>query len=193
MAAIIATTVPTAWKAQVPLASFSHVGPGLATPIILAFDALLIAVRSFIVAERELEGVDVWDPACRNWRDDADAARDQLDSRINGMRGLRPALPGDRPLLRMSLLVGIMLRTTTPCDLSRALGVLTTHAMMFECADSDPMAARVNSLLRRRRSLIDSLAALQAYVDANRDFELGFGADENLPDDHASDDLVDAA
>ena len=163
------------------------------TPVMLAFDAVLIAVRAYILAERELDGADAWDPACRNWRDDADAARALLESRIVSMRGMRPVLPGDRLLLRMSLLVGIMLRTTTRCDLARAHGVLTTHAMMFECADSDPVAARVNALLRRGRSLIDSLAALPAYVDAEGDFVLGFGDDENLPDSYAPDDLIEAA
>ena len=163
------------------------------TPVMLAFDAVLIAVRAYILAERELDEADCWDLACRNWRDDADAALARMDARIVAMRTLSPVLPGDRPLLLMNLLVGIMLRTTTPSDLAQAHGVLTAHAMMFECADSDPVAARVNGLLRRGRSLLDSLAALPLYVDADGDFELGFGADADLPDGHAFDDFVEAA
>ena len=180
-------------EAERALGQFVTASRNSVTPVMLAFDAILIAVRAYILAETELDGADAWDPACLNWRDDADAARAQLESRIITMRGLRPALPGDRPLLRMSFLVGIMLRTTTPCDLARAHGVLTAHAMMFECAASDPVAVRVNALLRRGRSLIDSMAALPSYVDADGAFVLGFGADEDLPDGHASDCLVEAA
>jgi hypothetical protein len=189
----IAITHTALGKARLPDDRVFNLRADAVTPVMLAFDALLIAVRAYVSAEFELEEAGGWDPACRVWRDEADAAFARMEGRVLAMRGLRPALPGDRPLLRMRLLIGIMLRTTSPCDLARAHGVMTTHAMMFECAGADPVEVRVTALLRRGRSLVDSLAALPSFVDADEGFDLGFGADGDLTDGHAFDDFVEAA
>ena len=176
-----------------PVGHILSVRPDAVTPIMLAVDALLIALRASIMAERELNHVDLWDPACRNWRDDADAALARVEARTVAMRTLSPVLPGDKPLIRMSTLLCIMLRTTTPAELARAYGLLTSHAVLFECAGKDLVAARVNTLLRRGRSLLQSLASVQSDVDVDGGFDLAFDADADLPDHHEFDDLGEAA
>ncbi len=163
------------------------------TPVMLAFDAVLIAVRAYILAERELDEADCWDPACRNWRDDADAALARMDARIVAMRTLSPVLPGDKPLMRMSILLCIMLRTTTPLELARAYGLLTSHAVLFDCTGNDLISARVNTLLRRGRTLLDSVASIQSDVDVEGGFDLNSEAYADLADRHGFDDLGEAA
>ena len=163
------------------------------TPVMLAFDAVLIAVRAYILAERELDEADCWDPASRNWRDDADAALARMEARIDAMRTLSPVLPDDKPLIIMSILIRIMLRTTTPFELARANGLLTSHAVLFECTGDDLVAARVNSLLRRGRTLIDSVASMQSDVDVEGGFDLNSEACADMADRHGFDDLVEAA
>ena len=180
-------------EAERALGQFVTASRNSVTPIMLAFDAILIAVNAYILAERELDGADCWDPACRNWRDDADAALARVEALIVAMRKLSQVLSGDKPLIRMRILLCIMLRTTTPSELALAYGLLTSHAVLFECAGRDLVAARVNTLLRRGRTLLHSLASVQPEVDVDGGFDLAFDAHPDLPDHDEFDYLGEAA
>ena len=151
--------------AQLPSAAGPDRGPTCFSPILLAFDALLMALRAFVEAERDLSGVDLWDLACRVWRDDADAALSQLNERIRVIRGLGEEMPADRPMMRMTLLLDLMLGVQTPEEFSRAHGLLDRYATLFSCCDTDPVADRVNALLMRGRDLIGAMAEVSLQVD----------------------------
>ena len=178
-------------KDHPPVGHIFSVYPDAVTPIMLAVDALLIALRASIMAEHELNHVDLWDPACRMWRDDADAMQALVDKRILSIRALSVMLPSDRPLLRMSMLISIMLRTTSPSHLVQAKGLLTRFHMLFACTDTDSVAVRVNALLRRGCTLIDSLLALPSVSESDGVFDLGSDFDADLPESHDMSGLVD--
>ena len=189
----IAITPAEVGKGHLPAGQIFSAFSNSVTPITLHFDALLISVHAYIQAEIELDGAGYWDLSCRAWRDDADTARALMQSRIVAMRALGVVALGDKPLKRMSILLSIMLKTTSSFDLARARGLLTSHAILFDCPRDAPVAERVNTLLRRGRSLIDALVALPSYTHFDDKFDLAAEVYASLPDSHEIDDFGVAA
>jgi hypothetical protein len=165
MATLTASILPSAVEARVFVGPFPTVGTAIVTPIMLAFDAMLISVRKFIAAERDLVGIDLWDIACRAWLNEAEDTQTLMTGRIRAVRELPQVLACDRPLKRMALLLDLMLGTATRSDLAHAHGLLNRYSILFACSDNDPVADRVNDQLMRGRTLIAALVALPLYPD----------------------------
>ena len=156
MAELTSSIPPAADKALTP---FTH------SRISSHFSRLIIALTTLIEAERDIEDVDVWDPAFDGWLSAAEAARTRVTTLITEIRSTAPARAADRPLARMTLCLDGMLGAETRHDYLHFRKLLDKYAPLFRARGSDVVAYRVNTLLQSARQRVEELATLDCVAD----------------------------
>jgi len=136
------------------------------TPISSAFSMLLVALARHIEADRDIEDVDIWDPAFRPWLTAAEDALGEVMRLIHCIRGQEPIRLEDRPLLRMTLLIDAMIGSDDPGEFVRLHRLLPRFETLFRCSGATATARRVDRMLVTARTRIDELASLDTYDDA---------------------------
>lgn len=180
------TTPRSTGKAHVP----SHaVSPNRATvtPFMLGFDALLIAIRRFVIAVDDCDHNATWDIALGAWAEDAEEARQHLDERVLSMRTLPVAGLGDQILKNMFLVLDMMLSASSFTVMLQANDRIKAHPLFFNGGQRSLTTERVNALLMRGRTLIDALVT--AHLNSEAQTLLELPPDE--VDEPNSDDLFD--
>ena len=84
------------------------------TPISAAFSDLLVALARHAEAERDIEDVDIWDPAFRTWLTDAEEAFTAVTTLISTIYDQEPARAEDTPLQRMTRFIDAMIGSERP-------------------------------------------------------------------------------
>jgi len=135
------------------------------TPISSAFSMLLVALARHIEADRDIENVDHWDPAFRQWLTAAEDALDAVMRLIHSIRREDPIRFEDRPLLRMTLLIDAMICSDDPREFMRLHHLLPRFEPLFRCPGETATTRRVDRMLVTARTRIDELATLDAYGD----------------------------
>jgi hypothetical protein len=156
MADLTTSTLPPADKAPTP---FTH------TRISALFSRLIVALTTFIEAERDIEDVDVWDPAFDGWLGAAETAQTEVTTLITEIRTTAPVRAADRPLARMTLSLDGMLGAEYRGDYLHFRGLLDKYAPLFRAQGSDVVAYRVNALLQSARQRVEDLATLDCLAD----------------------------
>lgn len=91
-----------------PAPAFTH------TPISALFSRLLGAMAVHIEAERDIQHVDVWDPAFRDWLTEAEEALTAVTTLLREIRDHQTARQADVPLMRMAIIIDAMLGAEEP-------------------------------------------------------------------------------
>lgn len=135
------------------------------TPITRGFSRLLVDLAAFIEAERDIEDVDIWDPAFMGWVRDAEHARQQVRGRLRALRGTVLHRREDGPLLRMARLIEAMIATEELGAFLARYHHLQRDRSAFRCPGNGAVAQRVNQLLAAGLSRIDDLVTLGCFAD----------------------------
>ena len=108
------------------------------TPLASAFAALLPALVRHIEAEREIEDVDIRDPAFRNWLTDAEDAFTTVTTHLLTITMAEETCADDKPLKRMALLIGAMVGSGNPATFMRLYGLLPRFKVLLHCHGNNP-------------------------------------------------------
>ena len=135
------------------------------TPITRGFSRLLVELAALIEAERDIEDVDIWDPAFVGWLRAAEHALARVKNRLRLLCATGVQRRGDGPLQRMAGLIGAMIATDEPGMFLARYQELRRDRSSLRCPGDGAVARRVNRLLATGLSRIDELAGLSCFVD----------------------------
>ena len=144
------------------------------TAVTRSFSKLLVVLAGHVEAERDIQHVSCWDPAFMDWGRQAERAREQVLSSLDAVDRAAPERPEDRPLQRIALLTGSMIRTTDAEEFAHLHGLVDRFPGLFSCAAASAASLRVNQMLATAKARLADLATLSEYVDAA-------GQDEMMP------------
>ncbi len=154
------------------MAEKTHITPFLAhkaehpiypTAIAIEFAALLPALARHIEAEREIENVDIWDPAFRSWLTDAEHALKDVTTHLSTIASTDLTCVDDRPLKRMSMLIDAMIRSEEPHTFMHLYGLLPRFEHLFYCDGTSSAIRHCNAMIGQARAHIDTMANLLTY------------------------------
>jgi len=157
MATCITTTAADAAKD-------AHFTP---TAISRSFSGALVALAGHVEAEKDIQHVSCWDPAFLSWNREAERAREAVLSRLDAIDRVAPERPEDRPLKRMSMLIGSMIRTPDAAEFEHLHSLVVQFPDLFSCRAGSPASRRVNQMLVTAKARLADLATLSEYVDAD--------------------------
>lgn len=135
------------------------------TPASASFSALLVALSALIEAERDIEDVDIWDPAFSRWLRDAELAQERVVAGLRQVREAELQRAEDRPLQRLAMLIDAMMGCEDPDGFARLHRLIPANAALFRCDGDSAAARRVNHMLLTGLARIEDLAGLDTYAD----------------------------
>ncbi len=135
------------------------------TAVSRLFSGALVALAGHIEAERDIQHVSCWDPAFLSWNREAERARDEVLSSLDAVDRAAPERPEDRPLQRIALLTGSMIRTTDAEEFEHLHGLVDRFPGLFSCPAASAASLRVNQMLTTAKARLADLATLSEYVD----------------------------
>lgn len=133
------------------------------TAVAMAFSALMMALPLHIEAEREIEDVNVFDLAFRNWLTDAEAVFTDVTSLFSTIAIADVARAEDRPLKRMSMLLDAMVGSETPGTFQHYCALLPRFEHLFRCSGSGPVARQCDGMLVMAFTHIETMSMLLTY------------------------------
>tara|TARA_R110000850_G_scaffold113041_2_gene227548 strand:+ start:5960 stop:6469 length:510 start_codon:yes stop_codon:yes gene_type:complete len=133
------------------------------TPLATEFSALLPALARHIEAEREIEDVDIWDPAFRSWLTDAEHAFTLVTTQLSAISAAELTCADDKALKRMSMLIDTMVGSEDPDTFMQLYGLLPRFEHLFYCSGTGFAVRHRNVMLRQARAYIDTMATLLTY------------------------------
>lgn len=136
------------------------------TAVCRSFSRLLVALAGHVEAERDIQHVCCWDPAFMDWSRQAERAREQVLSLLDAVDRAAPERPEDRPLQRIAMLTGSMIRTTDAEEFAHLHSLVDRFPGLFSCPAASAASLRVNQMLATARARLADLATLSEYVDA---------------------------
>lgn len=121
------------------------------TAVCASFTGMLQALDACVAAERQLQHKDsaIFAPSNEQNRAMADAAREDLMVRLDQLIGMAEALPMDRPLRQLALLLHILLSIEDDSDEAYMLARMIQNAFLFLVPRKYPMAQTVRHLQSR--------------------------------------------
>ncbi len=137
------------------------------TAVSRSFSKLLVALAGHVEAERDIQHVSCWDPAFMDWGRQAERAREQVLSSLDAVDRAAPERPEDRPLQRIALLTGSMIRTTDAEEFAHLHCLVDRFTGLFSCPAVSAPSLRVNQMLATAKARLADLATLPEYVDAS--------------------------
>lgn len=137
--------------------------PDKPTAVAMAFSALMTALPLHIEAEREIEDVNVFDPAFRSWLTDAEAVFTDVTNLFTAIATADVARAEDRPLKRMSMLLDAMVGSETPGTFQHYRELLPRFEHLFRCTGSGPVALQYDAMLVAAFAHIETMAMLLTY------------------------------
>lgn len=153
----------TDYNNTTPVAALKADYANYPTPIASAFAALLPALARHIEAEREIEEVDIWDPAFRAWLTDAEVAFTDVTTHLSTIASLELTCIDDRPIKRMAMLLDALIGSEYPDTFMHLFGLLPRFERLFQCSGSGPAVRHGNVMLGEARAHIDAMATLLTY------------------------------
>ncbi|MCX7567741.1 hypothetical protein OS189_15455 [Sulfitobacter sp. F26169L] len=133
------------------------------TSLANAFAALLPALARHIEAEREIEEVDIWNPAFRAWLTDAEEAFADVTTHLSTIASLELTCDHDKPLKRMSLLLTNLIGSEEPDTFVYLYSLRPHFEDLFQCEGSSPAVRHRNVMLGQALAHIDAMATLLTY------------------------------
>lgn len=155
--AIATATTPPAATEVLRKGRFTH------TPISIAFAALLDALSRHAIAERDIEGVDIWDIAFRDWLTEAEVVFTEMTTLLSRIRNTDLVRAEDLPPQRLAVVIDAMIGSEEPGTFQRLHAWLP--AALFHCPGVSPAARQARQMLAMARDRIDALARLESYAD----------------------------
>ena len=147
------------------------------TPTSQLFSRLLADLGVLIERERDIEHVDVFDPAFSNWLRDAERAHSSVMSGLLSLLDSPVQRAEDRALQRMALGLQALMKTEAPGEFKRIYDVIHRFPSAFLCPGPSAFARRSTAMLATMRTRMTDLLSLTAYVD---DYDIA--PDAEVPD-----------
>lgn len=137
------------------------------TVISRMFSGLLDALARHAETERDLQGIDFWDIACRRWRTDAENAFTDVATLLSAIQRARPFRVEDLLLQRTARLIDTMIGSEEPGMFQRLHCLLPRLDRQFYQPSDGSVAEPVRQMLRAARGLIHELSVLPLYAGAD--------------------------
>ncbi|MCX7568067.1 hypothetical protein OS189_17125 [Sulfitobacter sp. F26169L] len=133
------------------------------TPVARAFAALPCALARHIETEREIEDVDIWDLAFRDWLTDAEHAYADVTTHLFNITAAEVVCEDDKPLVRMAMLIDALVGSEDPDTFEHLYRLLPQFEDLFQCHGQGPAARHRDNMLCAVRRHIDTMASLLTY------------------------------
>lgn len=140
--------------------------PQYPTPVARAFAALPCALARHIETEREVEDVDIWDLAFRDWLTDAEHAYTDVTTHLFNITAAEVVCEDDKPLVRMAMLIDALVGSEDPDTFGHLYRLLPQFEDLFQCHGQGPAARHRDNMLEAARRHIDTMASLLTYDGA---------------------------
>ncbi|MEI4469671.1 hypothetical protein [Frigidibacter sp. MR17.24] len=134
------------------------------SPISIAFSALLGTLALHIEAERDIEDVDIWDPAFANWLRDAEEIQTRLSRQVLALTDAEETRDEDEPLRRMAMLIEGMTGSEEPGTFQRLHPMVVHYEHLFRCEGTTATALRVDRMLLTAAQRLETMASLDIYL-----------------------------
>ena len=118
----------------------SHQDSVTKTAISRMFSDLLDALARHVETERDLQGIDFWDIACRHWRTDAENAFNDVAALLSRIQRARPFRVDDLLLQRTARLIDAMIGSEEPGMFQRLHCLLPRLDRQFYLPTDHPVA-----------------------------------------------------
>lgn len=129
----------------------------------LAFADLLTVLDRHIACEADLEEVDLFDPAFRNWLDEADAAQDALYEVLARITGMTASCETDVPLRRMALILATLIREGRASAFCRYAENHSEFALHLRVPPNGTASLQARRLIAAADMRIATMARLHLY------------------------------
>lgn len=133
------------------------------------FSRLLDALARHIQAERDIEDIDMWDLAYRDWLSDAEIAFTDVATLLSSIQRERPVRVGDLVLQDAVRLIDAMIGSEEPGMFQRLHFLLPRLHGQFHWLGAGAAAEPVRQMLMAARNLIEELSTLPIYAEADED------------------------
>ena len=133
------------------------------SPINLLFSKLLGQMVTVIDREKEIDGVDIFDPAFKAWLSGAENALDAFTQSVCVLSNLSPMIASDVPLRRTARLIHAMINAASRSELATARSNIVLYAGNFLDNGSAYIGRDTVDQLRRCRALLKVLMQLDLY------------------------------
>lgn len=152
------------------------------TQISKLFSTLLGTLAVAIEADRDIEDVDVSDPAFDGWLEDAERAWDEVIDLRRALLAAPVTRGEDKPLKMMSFLVHIAMGSEHPEELHAVQRFAESKPRWLRCDSTSATAQRVNAMLRQGRVLLRAIGGLEQFQPVLDLDDLPDGMSEAWPD-----------
>ncbi|TCP38797.1 hypothetical protein [Rhodovulum marinum] len=132
------------------------------TAISRRFTELLALTEAAVSAERDLDGVEPWDPAVAHWPEAAERAWQAAGAAAEAVLAMHLARDEDRPLQQMALMFQLALGLEAPRAGAQLIEQVQMQLPVFKCPGANPVAGMVNRTLGRAAHV---LAAVHAVLE----------------------------
>ena len=116
-----------------------------------------------VEAERDIEHVDVWDPAFRGWLTEAEECLTAVTKIISHLGGLPVERHEDVVLLQVAAIIDALIGAETEREAVRAHEALA-DLPAFHCPGRGAVAHRVNRMIASAADRLRDLAGLEVYA-----------------------------
>jgi hypothetical protein len=129
------------------------------------FSRLLSYLSAFLEAERDIQDVDVFDPAFSAWLRDAELAQETVSTRLTAVLKAPVQRNEDRALQRIAFALHALLGTEAPGEFMRIYQMILRFPAAFTCAGRGAVGRRTNEMLSTMRMRMADLSALATFND----------------------------
>ena len=144
------------------------------------FSRLLADLGLLIEMERDIEHVDVFEPAFSGWLTDAEQAHESVSSGLLSLLSSPIERAEDRALQRMAFGLHTLMKTEAPGEFRQIYDLIQRFPSAFVCPGSSAFARRSTKMLATLRLRMADLLALTAFND-DYDVEPDADVPDNVP------------
>lgn len=141
------------------------------------FSRLLADLSALIENERDIEHVDLFDPAFSGWLRAAEQAHESVSSGLLSLLDSPVQRAEDRALQRMAFGLHALLKSEEPGEFKRIYDLIQRFPAAFICPGPSAFARRSTVMLATLRLRMTDLLSLTAFNDA-----YDIAPDAELPD-----------
>ena len=133
------------------------------SPINLLFSKMLGQMVTVIDREKEIDGVDIFDPAFKAWLSGAENALDAFTQSVCVLSNLSPMIASDVPLRRTARLIHAMINAASRSELATARSNIVLYAGNLLDHEGAYIGRDTVGQLKRCRALLKVLMQLDLY------------------------------
>ncbi|MCV2894994.1 hypothetical protein [Lentibacter sp. XHP0401] len=146
-----------------PLVSNKDAHSYIPYPISKQFSLLLGALAIAIEAERDIENVDVFNPAFDGWLEESERAWDRVTDIQLVLKKMPIRRVEDQPLKMLGFMMHLAMSSETRTELQAVQSFAQREPHRLQCPGRDALAHRITSMLAQGQFLLGAIGGLEVF------------------------------